>query len=482
MSTFACDGLPHHIMPPFKPYSQNQSQLLPPSLEEFIDKDHIARLLSHAIDAMDISFIENTYSPLGQHAYAPKMLVKTLLYGYTIGVRSSRKLANKCREDIVFMWLTGRQTPDFRTISDFRKVKMREVKKIFEQVLAVCMELDMVRVGKVFVDGTSIRADANKNKMRYRKVLEERRSKIRKQIDEMFEEAAKLDTEEDEIYGDHTPHTTGIPLTDELKERIREHLNTEEKKRIQAIERKEKKRERKHKELNAMQGEISTKLRMMRRDRNSMSTTDKDATYMLMKEQYTAPGYNAQFATEHQVILGYHLSSDRNDSRLMKQVMKEVKERTGKKPRAVGADAGYGNKKTYRYLKQVGIAAFIPYNNYNREITLRNKGLYQLPREYDTELERYKWRMRLRLKSEEGKEMMKRRREDVEPVIGDIKRNMNFRGFTVRSKWKCEIELGLISIGHNLKKIKEWVKKLVEWDNGLLKGQELGKVLGYVMA
>ena len=123
MSAFACDGLPHHIMPPFKPYSQNQSQLLPPSLEEFIDKDHIARLLSHAIDAMDISFIENTYSPLGQHAYAPKMLVKTLLYGYTIGVRSSRKLANKCREDIVFMWLTGRQTPDFRTISDFRKVK-----------------------------------------------------------------------------------------------------------------------------------------------------------------------------------------------------------------------------------------------------------------------------------------------------------------------------------------------------------------------
>jgi hypothetical protein len=357
---------------------------------------------------------------------------------------------------------------------------MRDVKKIFEQALTVCMKLGMIRVGKVSVDGATFRADANKNKMRYRKVLEERRAQIRKQIDEMFEEAERLDKEEDEIYGNATPHTTGMPLTDELKERIRERMNKEEKKGLRAIERGKKKGERKRKELNATQQEISKKLRMMRRDRNSMSSTDKDATCMLMKEQYPAPGYNGQFATEHQVILAYKLSSDRNDSRLMRPMIREIKERMGKVPKAVVADAGYGNKKTYRYLKQEGIAAFIPYNSYNKEITLRNKGLCQLPKKYDTELERYKWRMRLRLKSEEGKEMMKRRRGDVEPVIGDIKRNMNFRGFNLRGKWKCEIELGLISIGHNLKKMKEWIKKLMEWDNGLLKAQELGKVLGYV--
>lgn len=467
-------------MPPFKPYSQNQAQLLPPSFDECIDKDHIARLLSHAIDTMNLSFIENTYSPFGQHAYDPNMLVKIILYGYTIGIRSSRKLANRCQEDIVFMWVAGRHTPDFRTLSDFRKDKMKDVKKIFEQALTVCFELGMIRVGKVSIDGTMFRADANKNRMQYRKVLESRRLQIQKQIDEMFTEAEKLDTEEDEIYGATTPHTTGIPFTDELKEKMKECLKKEEKRRVQAIERRKKTLAKKTHIFRVKQQDIGKKLRVIRRDRNSMSTTDKDATFMLMKEQYTAPGYNAQFATEHQVILGYHLSSDRNDSRLMRRVVEEVKERTGKKPKAVGADAGYGNKKTYRYLKQQRIAAFIPYNNYNKEITLRNKGLYQLPKKYDTELERYKWRMRMRLKNEEGKEMMKRRREDVEPVIGDIKRNMNFRGFNLRSKWKCEIELGLISIGHNLKKIKEWVKKLAEWDNGLLKGQELGHVLGYV--
>jgi transposase len=467
-------------MPPFKPYSQNQTQLLPPSLDEFIDKDHIARLLSHAVDTMDLSFIENTYSPFGQHAYDPKMLTKIILYGYTIGVRSSRKLANKCQEDVVLMWIASRQTPDFRTISLFRKDKMKDVKKVFEQVLTVCFDLGMIRVGKVSVDGTTLRADANKNKMQYRKILESRRAKLRQQIDDMFAEAERLDKEEDDIYGATTPHTTGIPLTEELKRKMTERLKKEWKRRISEIERRKKTIAKKTQEFQVTQLEIGKKLRVIRQDRNSMSTTDKDATCMLMKEQYPAPGYNAQFATEHQVILGYKLSSDRNDSKLMRPVIEEVKERTHRKPQMVGADAGYGNKKTYRYLKQQRIAAFIPYNNYNHEITLRNKGLYTLPKNYDAELERYKWRVRLRLKSDEGKEMMKRRREDIEPVIGDIKRNMNFRGFNLRGKWKCEIELGLISIGHNLKKIKEWVKKLVEWDSGLQKAQELGKVLGYV--
>jgi len=211
-----------------------------------------------------------------------------------------------------------------------------------------------------------------------------------------------------------------------------------------------------------------------------MSSTDKDATCMMMKEQYTAPGYNAQFATEHQVILAYGVFSDRNDSHLMKPMIEEIQERTGKKPQIVPADAGYGNKRTYRYLKQQKITAFIPYNNYNKERIERNKDLYQPPQSYNTELEKYKFQQRLRLASEKGKQLMKRRREDIEPTIGDIKRNMGFRRFHLRGKYKCEIELGLVSIGHNLKKIKQWVKNLTNWDNGLLKRQELGKVLGYV--
>ena len=114
----------------FKPYIQSQSQLLPQSLEETITSDHLARLISHSIDQMDISSIERLYSENGQHAYDPRMLLKVLLYGYASGIRSSRKLADKLHEDIVFMWLAGRQDPDFRTIADFRKDKLADFKSL----------------------------------------------------------------------------------------------------------------------------------------------------------------------------------------------------------------------------------------------------------------------------------------------------------------------------------------------------------------
>ena len=105
----------------FKDYQQNQGQLLPQSLSGSISLDHTARLISQVIDEMDLSFILNTYSSLGQKAYDPRMLFKVLVYAYTTGIRSSRKIADRLSEDVVFMWLSGRSTPDFRTIADFRK-------------------------------------------------------------------------------------------------------------------------------------------------------------------------------------------------------------------------------------------------------------------------------------------------------------------------------------------------------------------------
>jgi transposase len=453
-------------MSKFKHYSQSQSQLLPPNLSDSIEPDHIARLINQVIDDMDLSFIEDTYSDDGQKAYHPKMLFKVLVYGYTIGLRSSRKLADKLSEDVVFMWLAGRQSPDFRTISDFRKNKLGDVKKAFVSVLSLCRELGMVRIGKVCIDGTKFRADASGNKMQYRKTLVKRRSRIEEQVDDILEEADAIDREEEKLLGDNTEHHTGIDIA-------------EVRKKLGQMNRRRHTIKRKRDKLEAKKTDINARLRKMRRDRNSMGSTDKDATLMLMKENYIAPGYNAQFATEHQVILAYNATSDRNDQKQLKPMVKEVEENTGKKPDIIPADAGYGTKANYRYLKNARIAAFIPYNNFNKEMAERNHGIYELPKKIDVELERYKFRQRLRLLSPEGKKMMERRREDVEPVIGDIKRNMNFRTFHLRGKPKCLIELGLVSIGHNLKKIKNHLEKLAKWDDGNQKGQELGMVLGY---
>ena len=164
----------------FKDYDQDQSVLLPPSLGEMISSDHIARLLNQVIGEMDLSSIASTYSNElgGQKAYHPTMMLKVLVYGYLIGVRSSRKLADKLKEDIVFMWLSGRQIPDFRTIALFRKERVINLKDIFAQVVELCSNLGMIHLCKVSLDGTTILADSNKNRVEYKKVLNRRKARI----------------------------------------------------------------------------------------------------------------------------------------------------------------------------------------------------------------------------------------------------------------------------------------------------------------
>ena len=449
----------------FKDYQQNQGQLLPQSLSDSISSDHTARLINRVIDEMDLSFILNTYSSLGQKAYDPRMLFKVLVYAYAIGIRSSRKIADRLNEDLVFMWLTGRQTPDFRTIADFRKDKLVDVKKAFVEVLGLCRQLGMIRIGRVAIDGTKFRSDSNGNKMQYRKTLNKRKESIEQQVDDIFREADEVDRQEEKLYGDSTEHRIkGLDLNKLARQLAKL------KKRKASLEKKRGK-------LGAKKDDINLKLRKMRKDRNTMSSTDKDATLMMMKEGHIASGYNAQFASEHQVILGYGLTSDRNDFKQLKPMVKEVRENTGKNPEIVTADAGYGRKMNYRYLKNERITAFIPYGQFNKEMAERRKGIYA--NNPDRELARYKFRQCQRLLSEEGKKMMKRRREDIEPVIGDLKRNMNFRTFTLRGKPKCLIELGLVSLGHNLKKIKSYLKRAVEWDNGNQMIEKLGTTLGY---
>ena len=437
----------------FKNYDQNQVQLLPANLNESISGDHLARLISKVVDDMDTSSIEQTYSPEGQRAYHPKMLIKVLVYGYSLGIRSSRKLADSLNEDLVFMWLSGRQTPDFRTIADFRKDKLLDIKTLFVQVLSLCQSLGMVRVGKVSFDGTKLKADAAGNKMLYRKVLRKRKDRIKELVDEMFEEADRLDREEEKLLGDSTEHRIkGLDLK-KVEQTLRK-IN----KRRQTLSKAQMK-------LKAKDTDIDHKLKAMRQDRNSMSSTDKHATLMKMKEGHFAPAYNVQLATERQVILAYGVSSNRNDQHLLVPMVKEVKANTGHYPKTAITDCGYGTKANWRFLKKEKIAAFVPYNNIKQELSLRRLGVrLEPPKRIDKELAKYKLLQKLRYLSEQGKQMMERRRKDVEPTFGNLKRNLNFRHFHLKGQPKVLMELWIVSLAHNLKKIKTRLQNTFQYN------------------
>ena len=121
---------------------------MPPSLDDKIPQDHLARYISKVVDQLNIKEIEDSYSDLGCHAYHPRMLLKVILYGYSIGIRSSRRMQKESREDLVFMWLAGMQEPDFRTISDFRKDRIKDIKQLFNQVLGICYNWGWCSAGR----------------------------------------------------------------------------------------------------------------------------------------------------------------------------------------------------------------------------------------------------------------------------------------------------------------------------------------------
>jgi transposase len=333
----------------FKEYCQHQIMLMPPSVEEKVPQEHLARYISRVIDKLDIKGIEGSYSELGCHAYHPRMLLKVILYGYSIGLRSSRRLQKELREDVVFMWLAGMQEPDFRTISDFRKDRLKDIKSIFQQVLEICAELGMINCGRVSIDGTKIEANSGKHKITFRKKLERSLSGYGARVDAILKEAEEADEEEDRLYGDGDGYSLEQPPTEK-----------EIGKALKRLEQKKKRLEREKGRVEAKAEVVKEKLDRMGEGRNSFGNTDPDATLMLMKDERLGVGYNVQMATENQVIVGYGVFQKPNDNRLLQPMIEEVGKNLGKTPEVVMADKGYCSQNNYEYVAGKGIRGAIP--------------------------------------------------------------------------------------------------------------------------
>jgi len=198
------------------------------------------------------------------------------------------------------------------------------------------------------------------------------------------------------------------------------------------------------------------RLEQMGDERNSFANTDKDATLMLMKEGNKGVGYNVQIATENQVIVSYEIYKKANDRPLLIPMIEEVERNLGRTPEIVLADKGYCSYNNLEYLERKRINAAVPPQTYDRDRIRLKKGTYR-PSE-NPDYERLKLKMMSLLETEEGKRLLDKRKHDVEPVFGDIKYNMGLRKFLLRTKPKVGVEVALISIAHNIKKIKKWME------------------------
>ena len=187
----------------FKEYNQGQGMLLPPRLEELIPEKHLVRVINRVVDEMDLEPVYRKYKGGGTSSYHPKMLMKIIIYAYATQVYSGRQIAKQLRESIPFMWLSGGNQPDFRTINRFRGEKLKgKIQEVFTEILAYLIEARYIRYEQYFIDGTKIEANANKYSFVWKKSTSKYKQRLLEKVAELFEEIDEINKEEDRIYGD----------------------------------------------------------------------------------------------------------------------------------------------------------------------------------------------------------------------------------------------------------------------------------------
>ena len=500
----------------FKNYNFNQNLLLPPSLEEMISENHPVRVVNQVIDNLNLDPVIKKYSGGGCPAYHPRLMLKVLVYGYVTNLYSSRKIEQALHENIHFMWLSGMSYPDHNTINRFRSDRLKGVlKSVFSQVVLLLIDHGHIDLKEAYLDGTKIEANANRYTFVWGKAINKSRNRIKSQLKELWtyaEGVAKNELENNEPDSFEEIDAEKVSKTiekidkalagKEVDKKVKQKLNYARKNWPGNLER-----------YDQQQKQMG--------DRNSISKTDPDATFMRMKEDHMLngqlkPAYNWQISTQDQYILGYTLHQTTTDTATLPVHIEELKQNLGTTPEALVADAGYGSEQNYEYLEKNKIEAYVKFNYFHKEQSQKWKEdphrienlhyneeqdryycpmgqpmdaighrtrksalgykqintLYQAKNcegcpmrgpchkgagnrtiESNPRLVRYKQIIRKKLNSEQGLKYRSQRPADVEAVFGIIKHNRNFKRFNLRGLDKTEIEAGLISLAHNLRKM-----------------------------
>jgi transposase len=500
----------------FKDYSPKQILLLPPSLEELIPPNHPVLVVNQVIDNLDIEPLIEKYKGGGTSSYHPRLLLKVLVYAYLTNIYSSRKIEQALYQNVQFMWLSGMSYPDHNTLNRFRNDKLKGVlKQIFSQVVLLLVDSGVISLKEAYLDGTKIEANAGRYTFVWGKTIKTNRSKIQKQLKELWEYAESVAKEElennepesfEQIDGEKVRKTIakidkalkGKPVDKAVKKK----LGKVRKEWPEVL----KKYEQQEENLKG---------------RNSYSKTDPDATFMRMKEDHLGnsqlkPAYNVQITTENQFILGYTVHQTPGDTGTLKEHMESLQDQYGTMPEVLVADAGYGSEENYEYLEKNDVEAYVKYNYFHKEQCKKWKenlyrtenliynkledyftcpqgrklvfmGINRKPNdsgyeqtfriyqcqgcsecqvrdlchksqddrriEVNFKLQEYRAKARERLKSEKGLVYRSRRPADVEAVFGMIKQNKNYRKFLTRGLKNIEVETGLIALSHNLAKL-----------------------------
>ena len=423
----------------YRPYLPEQDFLLPPSLREWLPDDHLAYFVSDLVDHLDLSAITSVYEAeeRGYPPYHPVMLTKVLVYGYCVGVFSSRRIQRRLLEDIPFRVLAAGNAPDFRTIADFRKTHLTALQGFFEQVLRLARELGALRVGRVALDGTKVKANASKHKAMSYGRMHEKQRQLRAEVKELLAQAEATDAAEDAVYG---RDRRGDELPAELHRRESRLARIREAKRVLEARAK------------AEAAATGTPAESAKPDPKAQyNFTDPESRIMKGPDGFVQ-AYNAQVAVdERQLIVGQAVTQQTNDKQQLVPMIAIIAEQSGLTPTHLLADAGYCSDANLAAIADTTIDAYIS----TRKQTHGERPGRPGPCPHGplpptaTRVDR----MARKLHTKAGAAVYATRKSIVEPVIGQIKQTRGFRQFLLRGIEKVQGEWSLVCTTHNILKL-----------------------------
>ena len=424
----------------FRPYEPDQPLLMPAALQDWLPEDHLVHAVSDAVDRFDLSEITEVYEreTRGGPPYHPEMMVKVLVYGYCTGVTSSRKLARRLHEDVAFRMLAAHNTPDHRTIADFRKRHLGALAGLFTQVLEMCYLAGMVRLGHVSLDSTKIKANASKRKAMSYGRLKEKRAELSKVVRGMLMEAERVDEEEDVSHG---PGGRGDELPEELA--FKQSRLTRYEQAMETME------------AAAREEEAEAESQGRRRpgvprDRDQINFTGPESKIMPTSGgKEFVQGYNchAVVDSESQVIVAARATNQTTDVSQTTSMMSEAVDNVGQAPREMSADAGYYSAQAVEEVEAMGVEAFIAPDRTRHGNVPPPAPRGRIPANLSP-----RDRMRRKLRTKRGRSRYALRMTTAEPPFGQIKECQGFRRFSMRGLSKADAEWLLVCTAHNLLK------------------------------
>jgi transposase len=433
-----------------------QPYLLPPSLQDWLPQDHVAFFLRDVLDQLDLSDIRRAYSggPKGQPPYDPQMMLAVLIYAYCMGIHSSRKIEKETYEDVAVRILASNEHPHYTTIAAFRRTHLKRFKELFKQVLILCEQAGLVKLGHVSLDGSKIKANASKHKAMSYDRMQKREKEIQEQIEKLTEQAEKADSEEDERYG---KDKRGDELPEELRikkarlEKIRQAKQALEETARQAAQEKQDQRaelERQAHEEGRQLGGHPPKIDPTPDPKAQRNFTDPESRIMKGPDGFVQ-AYNAQAVVDEkaQIVVACDVTNCPVDTQQVEPMMQQLRENLGRNPEKASLDAGYYSEANEENLLRRGIDPYIATGRQKHDEKVEGSPRGRIPKNASA-----KERMKRKLMTRRGKKIYSRRKVIIEPVFGQIK-TRGFRKFSHRGQEKARGEWAFVCTIHNLLKL-----------------------------